>query len=105
MKCCHVVSAARCERDGGAVGPRWPRRHPLLLALVFQLILYRHSFGAGGGFGGITGVIGVVGLAPHGAIVTNSSAAVGCIAIAWSKSDLVAPILRVTAKPCEVHPR
>ena len=56
---------------------------------------------------GRTGLIPPAGsvTAPHGAIVTNSSAAVGCIAIAWSKSDLVAPILRATAKPCEVHTR
>mmetsp|Transcript_4289 Transcript_4289/g.13525 ORF Transcript_4289/g.13525 Transcript_4289/m.13525 type:complete len:213 (+) Transcript_4289:235-873(+) len=42
------------------------------------------------------------GLAPHGPIVTNSSAAVGWMAQAWSKSALVAPILTATAKPCSI---
>ena len=37
---------------------------------------------------------------PHGAIVTNSSAAVGCIATQLSKSAFVAPILRAMPKPC-----
>ena len=39
-------------------------------------------------------------LNPHGAIVTNSSAAVGCNATHRSRSAFVAPILIATAKPC-----
>ena len=37
---------------------------------------------------------------PQGAIVTSSSAAVGCTATQLSKSALVAPIFIATAKPC-----
>ena len=39
---------------------------------------------------------------PHGPIVTNSSEAVGWIAIQESKSALVAPIFMATAKPCSI---
>ena len=38
-------------------------------------------------------------LRPHGGMVVNSSAAVGWMATVASKSALVAPILRATAKP------
>ena len=43
-----------------------------------------------------------LGAFPHGLIVTNSSDAVGWIAIQESKSAFVAPIFNATANPCNI---